>query len=213
MGKRNIFFFWLGGVLTETALETTLKTISPHRKENITFQGRLLFLALCEDLSLGKIDAHAFCRRAVELSGLQVSTDELEVRIMESIAVRTPVLEVIERLPGYCQKWLISDYPHEWYQFFADRVNLHAYFPQEQVIFTDKAHLQRLDPDIFYYIVQRADRPIDACVIVDSISSRAMHAVRHGLSSTIYVDPARLIRDLTLRGILSSQTFRIHQGI
>jgi beta-phosphoglucomutase-like phosphatase (HAD superfamily) len=202
MGKMNTIFFWLGGVLSETVPEITIQVLSSQLAGRINFQTRLLLQGMAQELSLGQIDSQLFCRRSVESNGINISIDDLETQIKTAVTVRTSVLEVIEHLPEAYQIWLIADYPPEWYQSFAERLNLNPYFPEDRLIFTARSHLKRIDPDIFYHIVQQADQPIDACVMVDGISGRAVHAVRHGLSSIIFVDATRLIREFTLRGIL-----------
>lgn len=202
MGKRNVIFFWLGGVLTDTVLEITIQTLSSMFEAKVNLQKRLLLRALCEDLSLGRINTHHFCTRAVELVDSNISIDTFETQLKESFSVRTPVLEVIASLPESYQIWLISDLPQEWYQSLAGRFNLKTYFPENRLIFSADAHAQRLDPDIFYYVTRIANQPFDTCVIVDGLSSRAVHAIRHDLSSTIFLDARRLIHDFTLRGIL-----------
>lgn len=202
MSERNNIFFWLGGVLTESLHEITMQVLSSELDAKINFQTRLNLQALCEHLSLGWINESDFCSRVVESVALDVPIDKFETRLKKSFSVRIQVLDVIESLPDSYQIWLISDIPQEWYQSLEDRFNLRTFFPEDRLIFTDSAHAQRLDPDIFYYVTWVANRPIDTCVIVDGLSSRAVHAVRHGLSSTIFVDTRRLIRDFTLRGML-----------
>jgi hypothetical protein len=179
-----------------------MQVLSSEIDPKINFQTRLNLQALCEDLSLGRINRHAFCSRVVELVALNIPIENFETQLKKLFSVRTPVLDVIKSLPASYQIWLILDIPQEWYQSLEDRFSLRIFFPEDRLIFTTSAHAHRLDPDIFYYISRIANQPIDACVIVDGHSSRAVHAVRHGLSSTIFVDTRRLIRDFTLRGML-----------
>jgi FMN phosphatase YigB (HAD superfamily) len=113
------------------------------------------------------------------------------------------IFEPIDRLPPRCNKWLIVDYPQDWFYPIADRLDIVSRFSEENIFFTASSGLTRLAPDIFYHIVQRSRLPMEACMVVDAVTPRAVQAIRHGLTSTIFVSSWRLTRDFKLRQLIS----------
>ena len=65
-------------------------------------------------------------------------------------------------------------------------------------------------PNVFDYITLASGHSLDECVLIDSVSSRAVKAVRHGLSSIIYVYPDRLEHEFALRGMLETEEEILH---
>ncbi|OGO71270.1 MAG: hypothetical protein A2Z49_01115 [Chloroflexi bacterium RBG_19FT_COMBO_56_12] len=202
MGKINTIFFWLGGVITQTIPESAIFGLYNQPVSKLNYENRMRLLGLAQDLSLGRINSRLFCQRTLELSGIVIAAEELEARIKKSVTVRIPVLEAIKELPDAYNLWLISDYPPEWVEQFANHSDLYLCFHPNQVIFTSESHLVRMDPDIFYYSVCQATQPMDACLMVDGMSARAVHSVMHGLSSAIFMDTARLKREFALRRMI-----------
>lgn len=202
MGKISTIFFWLGGVITQTISEAAILGLYGQPLENINMKTRLCLQDLVQDLCSGQINGYVFCHKAIESSGITIAAEELEARIENTVTVRPSVLETIKDLPDTYQLWLISDYPPEWLKLIADRLDLYSCFQKNHLIITSDCHLTRMVPDIFYYMVRQANQPMDACLMVDGMSARAVHAIKHGLSSTIFVDAMRLKREFILRRML-----------
>lgn len=202
MAKIQTIFFWLGGVITQTIPEVVARGLYCHPIEKVNIQARLHLRELVEDLYLGRMTGLSFCERAIEASGISFAAEELEAMIKDTVPLRASVLEVIKELPDTYQLWLISDYPPDWYGAIAERFGLSAYFPEDRLIFTSGCGLPRIVPNIFYYLVRQADQPMEACLMIDGRSARAVEAVKHGLPSAIFVDARRLKLDFILRRML-----------
>lgn len=202
MSKIQTIFFWLGGVITETIPQAVARGLCRQPIEKVNIQARLHLRELVEDLYLGRMTGLSFCERAIEASGISFAAEELEAMIKDTAPLRASVLEVIKELPDTYQLWLISDYPPDWYGAIADRFGLAAHFAEDRSIFTSGCRLTQIVPDIFYYIVRQANQPMEACLMIDGISARAVEAVKHGLPSAIFVDARRLKVDFILRRML-----------
>jgi len=196
-------FFWMGGVIIQPIPELVVKELYDQPIEYIAFQNRLYLRELAQELYIGQIDGRAYCLMTVQQCQSALEAEDLETRIIQRAALQPLILETVDSLPTAYPRWLISDYPPEWFRPIAERLDLFSRFQEERIVFTSTCGLPRLVPDIFYHVVHQSNQSVKDCVIIDSVTPRAIQAVRHGLSSTIFVDAKRLKRDFSLRKMLA----------
>lgn len=202
MTRSKTVFFWLGGVITQTVPEAVVGVLFDQPIEKVGIKLRVQLRQIAEDLYLGRSNAKVFCQQAIEVAGVALLPAQLEARLKANARLRDSVLEVISSLPDTYDIWLVSDYPPEWYESIQAWTALSTLFDKERVVFTSRCCLPRMVPDIFYYLVRQAGRSMDTCLIVDGMPARAVQAVRHGLSSAIFVDAEPLRREFILRRML-----------
>jgi hypothetical protein len=195
-------FFWFGGVLVQPLPDLLLQEIFGQPIESVKPQTRLDLRALAQDLAIGRIDSRGYCQEAIRICQSDLREEDLATGVIRDCVLQASILEAIDRLPVRYERWLIVDYPQDWFYPIDDRMSLLTRFPDEYILFTSNCGLTRFVPDIFYQIIQRSNLPMEECMIVDGVTARAIEAVRHGLSSTIFVDARRLERDFELRKLI-----------
>lgn len=195
-------FFWFGGVLVQPLPDLLLQEIYGQPIEAVNPQTRLDLRALGQDLAIGRIDSREYCREAIRVCQTDLREEDLATGVIRGCALRASIFETIDRLPARYERWLIVDYPRDWFHPIDDRMSLLTRFPNECILFTSNCGLTRFVPDIFYQIIQRSNLSMEECMIVDGVTERAIESVRHGLSSTIFVDARRLERDFKLRKLI-----------
>jgi hypothetical protein len=210
MPKIQTVLLWLGGVFTETIPEITVRQLYDQPITKLDVPTRLQLRSLAEELTLGRITGQEFCQRMVAAASKPeggrsaMTAAELETGIREGLTFKRGALDAIQELPDRYPLWLVCDYPLDWARSFADRNNLWAQFPQERWILPAACRLARIVPDIFYELARQAGQPLEACLLVDVDSARDVEAVRHGMSSTFYIDLPRLRREFVMRNMLAS---------
>jgi hypothetical protein len=170
-------------------------------------------MKMADELSLGLRSTRSYCESVIKITSSNLDVITLDELIPRRASLNEPVMNLINSIPEKYEKWLVSDYPESWYQDIASRVDLSSQFPTNRTIFTSQGSLEEMVPGVFDYIVRASDHSIDECVLIDSVSSRAVEAVRHGLSSIIYVYPDRLEHEFALRGILETEEEVLHPEI
>lgn len=199
MSTVSTIFCWLGGVILPTIPDMAIRSLQDQK---LDFWTRTTIRDLAQDLILGKLDGLSYCKRVIEMTGAGITAEDLEEIILRSAPLHTPTLEVVAELPATCQIWLISDYPPNWFSQISARFSAYPFVQEHRLIFTADCQLPRLVPDVFYTLVQKAGQAMDACMMVDGDSARAVEAVKHGLSSEIFINAPRLRLELTLRKML-----------
>ena len=208
--SRNSIFIWFGGVVTNTIPELTMQSLQLAPSMDEYKQKRIEINELADKLTLGIISYQSYCEGAIKVTQSSLATDTLEDLIISGAAIDLPLLDLINSISGKYGKWLISDYPEEWYQKIAPRTELTSYFSSDHTIFTKNGGLERLVPGVFDYLAKASSHLLDECILIDSKSSRAVKAVRHGLSAIIYVYPERLEHEFALRGIFETNVEVLH---
>jgi hypothetical protein len=203
-------FFWFGGVLTGTVAELTVGELMPDAKGHEALKTRQRIGELAEELSLGRIAASDYSEQTIALCDASVEPSELYRRIIESASLRQPIAELIERMPASYERWLIVDFPADWYQAVSQRWSVHSLFSEERTLVTSELKLSRMVPEVFYHLPSIAGRSMDECIIVDACSARAVQSMEHGLASIIYVYPERLRLELALQGIWQTEADVMH---
>lgn len=128
--------------------------------------------------------------------------DELQVRLCRNAMVTPSVLETLDKLPVKYERWLIVDFPRDWFNAIQQRLGLGEFFSLDRTLFTSELGLTHLVPEIFSQTTSRSGYPRNEIILVDGDTPRAVQAVREGYSATIFIDARRLKRDFVLRKLI-----------
>jgi hypothetical protein len=202
--------FWLGGVLCESLADLTMGQLPPQTDTHHHLAIRAAVRELAEELALGRLSPAEYCRRALALGESALAPAALEERIVELASLRRPVVELIEQIPATVERWLVVDFPGDWWPPLSARWQIQGLFPAQRAIRTADLKLHRMVPDIFYHLPPRAGRSLDECITIDANSARAVESMKHGLASIIYVYPERLMLELALQGMFPTEADVMH---
>jgi hypothetical protein len=202
MGTTSTVFCWVGGVITPSISETVIEVLRRNHPDRVDFGKRALIYAQTQEFIFGKIDFPIFCRKVNEIIQGSHPANEVESAILDSIQVRLPVIEVLCELPPVHRIWLISDFPPEWFTRIANEIGPILSIPSDRVVFVRDAKLVRLIPDLYDYLVRTANEDISDCMMISADSKLTVEAIRHGLSSEVFVDARRLRKEFKLRKML-----------
>lgn len=208
--SRDTIFIWFGGVVSERISEITIKTLRSKQSDIGFSKLRSEIVKLADELSLGLLSTHSYCESVIKITKSDLDIDTLEELIPRWASLNKPVMKLLNSIPDKYEKWLVSDYPESWYQVIASRENLSSKYPAKRTIFVSQGDLREMVPRVFDYLARVSSRSLDECILIDSESSRAVAAVRYGLSSIIYVYPDRLEHEFALRGILETEEEVLH---
>jgi hypothetical protein len=210
LSSRDTILIWFGGVITELVAEITLQSLQSGRDIRGFFPQRVELKQLADELSLGLISPLSYCERVIKTTNSRIDAKTLEELILGGAALNNTVINLIDSIPDKFEKWLISDYPESWFQVISSREDYLAKFSRDRIIFTTQSKLKDMVPLIFNFVVQASGHSLEECILIDSISSRAVEAVRQGLSAIIYVYPDKLEHEFALRGILKTEQEVLH---
>ncbi len=210
MSKIHAVFFWFGGVLAPSIPEVMARTLFNLPLEKVNVQARLRMLQLTTDLGLGCISAQEFCDILIQEYNHALTVEGLETAIKNAVELRRDVLDVIADLPGDVERWILCDYPKEWYES-ARHGSVNDGLP-DRALFTSEGRLSRLTPDIFYHLSRASGHPLNTCLMIDQMTPRAVDAIKHGLHAAIFVDSWRLRREFVLRRMLPPPPGFVHPG-
>lgn len=193
--------FWFDGAFGDSVASITLRTLRPEISgaEKATLRQKIQ--ALHQELAVGKIDAAAYCRRAVELARVNKDPSRLETRIVDGINLNKPFFDLYCQISAEHDPRVIVDIPQVWFTDIIKRWEVADKFPTSRLIFTETLKLERMLPDIAYHIPRAAGRNMADCILVDPLQMRAVALHKLGLISTAFVYPRRLKIDLALQGI------------
>jgi hypothetical protein len=202
MKSYQAIFFWFGGVLVQPVSDLAAQSLYGRPIERIDLQARRALRELDQELAIGQLDGRSYGQEAIRRGQLDLAVEDLIPRMLAACSLRPGVFEISERLPAGCARWLVVDYPRDWFGQITSRLDIPARFPEERTVFIADCGLDRLAPDIFYQLVRLCGHSMKDCMIVDGATPRAVQAVRHGFSATIFVDARRLVRDFRLRQLI-----------
>jgi hypothetical protein len=203
-------FFWLGGVLTQTVAELTVAQLVPEAEGHDALKTSQRIRGLAEELALGKLASSDYCEQTVAHCEARVKPSLLKRRIVESVSLCEPIMELMAEMPAMYERWLIVDYPLDWYQDISERLEIPSLFSEDRIVVTSALNLSRMVPEIFYHLPPCAGRSMDECITIDALCARAVESMRHGLASIIYVYPERLKLELALQGIYQTEADVMH---
>lgn len=203
-------FFWLGGVLTETIPELTRAALFPEAGGYEAVKMQQQIRDLIEDLSLGKITSMQYCEQAIARCESSMTVSGLNRLIIDTASLQQSVADMVVEIPEASERWLIVDFPVDWFSELANRLKIYSLFPENRAIFTAELKIKRMVPDIFYHLPPKAGRAMDDCIVIDPVSARAVEAMKHGLATIIYVYPERLKHELAMQGIWQTDAEVLH---
>jgi FMN phosphatase YigB (HAD superfamily) len=203
MTEVQAILFWLSGVFTPSNTDVLFDAVSMDERSFNNLSALVGFQALYDQLSLGLINDLEYCQTIYDETHLIIKPETITERILKSITTNESIYEIINLLPENYQFWLIVDYPDNWFRKISERLEVHRFFPMERTIFLSKCGLSNTSPDLFEYLPNHINFPIDRCLLVDNNQKRVIKAINYGLPSIIYVDAQRLKREFILRKLIS----------
>jgi len=203
-------FFWLGGVLTDTIPELTRAALFPEAGGHEAVKMQQQIRDLIEDLSLGKITSKEYCEQAIARCESSMTVSSLNRLIIDTASLQQSVADMVVEILEASERWLIVDFPVDWFSELANRLKIYSLFPENRAIFTAELKIKRMVPDIFYHLSPKAGRAMDDCIVIDPVSARAVEAMKHGLATIIYVYPERLKHELAMQGLWQTDAEVLH---
>jgi beta-phosphoglucomutase-like phosphatase (HAD superfamily) len=198
----DTILFWQDGVITTSIAEVAIGQLEHKLGIALDTETRTGIRERTLALQLGRIDGTAFCRTALEAARALLDAEGLADRIQHSVEAIPGVLEVVKELREEYSLQLIAHCPRGWLRPIAERLDIVGLFPGESILVCPESGLYRLLPDVLYLAMQRAGKPIEACLLVAPQSAITTAAVKIGLNSIIFTDAYRLRRELGLRKLL-----------
>lgn len=208
MPEINAIFYWFGGVLVEGLPQLVGRGLFDLPIEKINIHTRLRLREQINELALGRLNAQAFCAALTQEYSPAHSASELESWIKQTVNLRADVLNEIAAPSDAMERWIICDYPRDWYESAVSGHEL----PIKNTFFTAESNLSNLVPDIFYELSRRANYPLNRCLMVDAVTPRTVEAVKHNLHASIFVDARRLQREFALRRMIPPPPGFVHPG-
>ena len=205
MTEDQAIIFWLSGVLSPSMPAVLLKAVLEAGGSSNNLSALIGFQALDDQLTLGLINDLEYCQTICNEMHLKIKPEGLNEKILAAIKPNRFVYEIINLLPEKFQHWLIVDYPANCFNQISESLEVHRFFPLERMIFLPKCGLKNITPDLFSYLPNHINMPIDRCLLIDENSKRVIKALNYGLPSVIFVDAQRLEREFILRKIISKQ--------
>ena len=210
MKTYNAIYFWFGGVLTDTVSGRTKAVLSPGSGGRKSGDLIKAIRKPAEMLSLGKINILEYCHQSIDICASNITAAELAHQITDTASINQTVVDLVSKIPEAYARWLVVDYPPDWFEDLSKRWDIESIFPRNQLIFTSDLNLPRMVPEIFYRLPSAAGLAMDDCMVIDPVTARATAAMRHGLAAIIYVYPERLKHELALQGIWQTDEDVMH---
>jgi hypothetical protein len=199
MGETRAIFFWLSGTFTQPLPALFAQALNEGCGRPVNPLALVGFAAQVEELATGKIAGLSFCQTLSESAGSKVSPEALCDRILEGVIPNLGAVEATRLLPESLERWLVVDLPVDWFERIAGRLGLKACFAPERTVYLPASQLPRLIPDVFYRLGFLAQLSLQDCLLIDASARRAVQALKHGLSTELYVDNRRLERMFVMR--------------
>jgi hypothetical protein len=199
--KYQSILFWFDGLFNDSIASLTLAVLKPELTGGEKITLRQKFQALHRDLVIGKINGDTYCQQAAEVSGVKTSSGNLVQSILEKSVLHQDFFDIYQQIAPEHDPKVIVDIPQIWFDQIVSHWKLAGNFPKDRLIITEQFNLQRIYPDIFYFIPQAIGKRMDECLLVDPQQMRAVAAHKLGLASATYVYPRRMKIDLAISGI------------
>lgn len=199
--KFQSILFWFDGSFSESVASRTLRFLQPEFSgaEKVTLLEKLQVLQ--QDLAIGKLEADVFCQKAIEIAGASTTPEQLSAVLQGSAELNKGFFDIYSQISAENDPHVIVDIPAVWFTALIQHWGVASSFPAGRLIFTEQFKLDRMLPDIAYYIPRAAGRSMEDCILVDPLQMRAVVLHKLGLVSTAFVYPRRLKIDLALQGI------------
>ena len=205
MKDRRNLIFWMGGIVSQSLLELVTSVLEKTEAQEVNLLARPHIQEIIESLSLGKIgDAQLI--EEINTTGLsQPKLDQILMEIKDGLYPQFSTLDVIKLLPPKYQRWLICEFPAEWFWHFYERYEVKDYFQKDHVIFLSELGLSRIEPDLFELLPHYLNDNKENCLYFDKDSKRIISAINSLFPAAIYVDATRLEREFIMRNFIVRQ--------
>lgn len=208
--KYQSILFWFDGLFISNIASLSLAELKPNLSTNETITFRQKLQEVVDELTIGKIDPQEYCRRANEIAGTTVSSEQLTRAIINNAELNQPFFEIYTQIPQENNPGVVVDIPRVWFDQLIIKWKVAEHFHEDRKIFTETFNLKNIYPDIFYFIPQAAGLKMEDCIMVDPQQMRAVAAHKLGLSSATYTYPRRMKIDLAIQGIWKTGDDVVH---
>lgn len=152
---------------------------------------------LIRRLTSGMLNQEDFLAKIVSIERFEITTGHLKEEIFKRADVDPDFKCLLKDIKGNFTLWLLANLPETWVEEILHEKDLLVCFPAERVVSIN-------DDDSFLSALHECESlKSGATLLVDWNARRANYAIRHGWDVAIYLDAARLRRDLELWRILS----------
>lgn len=203
MRERRSLIFWMGGLVTPSLMEASTSTLEEMAQTGINLPAIPGFEQLSERLFLGKIDDLQFFNEIITAGKINLVAGKILPKVKERMIPDPRALGAINLLPAKYQRWLICEFPRDWYEPVAKKHGLGKTFSDDHIIFLSKTGLERITPEIFNFLPGRVGDTLENCLYFDRDPKRVIAAINRAFPAVIYVDPSRLEREFVMRNFIN----------
>lgn len=202
MRERRSLIFWMGGLVTPSLLEGCNNALEEMGQTGINLPAIPGFEQLSEKLALGQIDDLQFFNEIFAAGKISLDAGDILPKVKERMLPDPRTLAAINLLPAKYQRWLICEFPQDWYEQISKKHGLNGIFNDDHVIFLSKTGLERITPEIFDFLPERVGDTLENCLYFDRDPKRVIAAINRTFPAVIYVDPTRLEREFVMRNFI-----------
>jgi len=208
--KYQSILFWFDGLFTTKIASLTLAELKPNLSTNETITHREKLQKVVDELTIGKIDPQEYCRQANQITGTEITYEQLVQAIINNAELNQQFFDIYKQILPENKPGVVVDIPRVWFDQLISKWKVSEYFHEDRLIFTENFNLENIYPDIFYFIPQAAGLKMEDCIMVDPQQMRAVAAHKLGLSSATYTYPRRMKIDLAIQGIWKTGDDVVH---
>ncbi len=205
MAKINSVVFWLDGVFTHKINNVIMNRVVENGNK---FTDHNLLINLYEKLACGSISVSEYVTNVKQIFSLDISLSSIVSNLLLAESESNQLFSEIELIKGKLDTWLIIDYPSLLYDLLDRKLIDKGYFSKKNIIFLENSKLNRMNPDVFYYLNQYIGQPAESCLFIDPSVRRSIESINHGFPSHHYISPRLIKREFYLRGF--SGPVKIH---
>ena len=199
MSQIHTVFFWANGIMFDLLDDVVAEELCAQGVHKINLPAEKSYSDLCQKVMLGSCTGIEFCSGVINLFGLDLSSQDLETKIIKRIKLKPESLGIISSLRLEYAKYLVLDLPSEWASQVDFSRELKELFPKDRIIQLTESGLCNLVPDVFFYLARCANTPLGECLLLDTNSKRTVSAINSGMHAAVIICPDRLKREFLLR--------------
>jgi hypothetical protein len=203
MPESRALVFWMGGILTESILDTTTKAMSELGCENANLLALPGYREITDKFILGKIEGKDYFKVLVEGTGVGLDPQTLEKKTRQLLLPDERALSVIDLLPEGKARWLLCEFPPDWIDGTPAQDAIEKRFNSGMILYLSKIALEIILPDLWDVLPGMVGELREHILYFDQNSKRVVSAINHGYPTAVYVDPRRLQREFVIRGFIS----------
>ena len=165
---------------------------------NICQSGTLLhdLTRLEHDFFLGQINAMGLMDELRTFMSSR-SDDEIISAIIDKLTLTTGMIPILKSLSHSQNLQLIMDYPSDWHPKINNRIELNAFFSEENTFSIERGKTFDSYAAQMEFLINSGFLHPGNSLLIDYHSLRSSAAIRSGLDAAIFVAPDRLHRDLS----------------